>query len=124
MLLWASIALSALAAIVSLYCAFRPPQGRVLSDLRQRVEDLEYDVNPPDPGLHARLTKRARRENMDAARAAHEEKRTRREAIEQQAHAIISGATTSPVPAPDPDAQRAALRARVLFNTPPTGKPS
>lgn len=87
-----------------------PPQQRAVSDLRGRVEDLEHDLEQ----LHARVSKRARQEDLATARDRHEERSKRRNDLEAQAAAIVANQQQQqPTPA-DPQQLRAQLRAKVL----------
>lgn len=96
---------------VSLWRCYVPPQSRKVLELTGRVEDLEFGYDE----TRKRLTMRAARENMATARTASDERRARRDKIEEQAEAILAGKNApAAAPADDPDSIRARLRAQHL----------
>ena len=98
-----------LLAAVALARAYVPPQGRAVKELVRDVDELIEHVSL----LDKRLISRGSRENMDKARAAHEERKARRDKIEEEATAILAAAKAAP-PAPlDEHEQRAAIRRKI-----------
>lgn len=112
MLFEIALVFASLAVVLSAWAllrAYRPPQTRQVLELAAEVADLQTGVD----ALSARLTKRGKVENMDKARAAHEERAQQRDAITAEAAAIIAQQKQPAAPS-DPDALRRALRAKVL----------
>lgn len=102
----AALVLSALA----LWRAYVPPQQRTVAALQADVADLAFAVEE----FGKRLTSRARRENMDTARQAAEERKARRDTIESEAAALIEATrAVAPQPQQQPPS-KAQLRAAML----------
>lgn len=99
--------LALLLASVALFRAYVPPQQRVVGELVQRVADLEYLLE----NFGKRLNKRASTENMDKARSAAEERKSRRDSIEEHAVAVLAQQQQQPQSVLPLD--RAALRRQV-----------
>lgn len=108
-LVLASIAL--VLSTAALVRAFKPPQTRRVLELAAEIAELQTGVD----ALSRRLTKRGQVENMDKAREAHEDRRTRQDRIEAEALALIQQKQQQQQSLPlDEHAQRAQLRAKVL----------
>ena len=99
-------------SLFSLARAWRPPQTRKVIELTGRVEDLEFAYEQTSQ----RMTKRARTEGADTARAAHKEKTATTQALLDHARAVVETAQRSGA-APGTEVvpfDKAALRARYL----------
>lgn len=109
-LVWISMCALAALSVLSLIRCYIPPQRRSHLELVGRVEDLEFAHDE----VRQRLTKRAKAENMDKARTAHEARAERRDQIESEAAAILDAAKQQQLPlAQSPADVKAALRQRV-----------
>jgi hypothetical protein len=80
--------LAAVLAAVAIARAYVPPQQRSVRELLVRVAELENDYAE----LAGRLTNRQRKEGMEKARTAHEERKARRDAVEEHAAQILAAA--------------------------------
>jgi len=116
------LALSAAAlalAFWSLWRSYVPPQTRQVNQLTGRVEDLELAHDD----IRQRLTRRAQTENMAKARATHEERAARRDAVEEHAAEIIRTARQGPAPMDlNTELGRAAAKAQLRKSAPWTNR--
>lgn len=111
-----SLILAALAFVgagFALWRAHVPPQRAQVRELIERVIDCEEGYQ----NLAARLTRRAKGENMAKAREVHEGRASELRSLEEQAQHVLalnSPAAPKPPAAPqNPEELRAALRAQL-----------
>lgn len=96
---------------VALLRAYVPPQTRDVAELAARVSDLEAVAI--DYGK--RLTARARKENMDTARQAHEVRKAQRDAVLEEAAALIAQQPRQQQQLPLAQMSKDQLRAALLL---------
>jgi hypothetical protein len=106
------IGLALALSVFSLARAWVPPQTRKVIELQGRIEDLEYAAEQ----TAQRLTRRARSEGAEVARAVHVNKSRDTAALLDHARSVVENAKgTAAAPShDDPLAIKDALRARHL----------
>ena len=101
-------------ASISLARAWVPPQTRKVLELQGRIEDLEFHADE----TARRMTKRARSEGAETARAAHVKKSADTAALLEHAREVVNKAQAHQAATPSADVvpmhDRDALRARFL----------